>query len=365
MIKLVNIKAFHAGLVFENGNLIKVLQEGKHWISGSKIVEIYDMTLPFVPAQNLQLLLRNEELSKCLDIINVGEEQLVLRFVNNRLHTVLPTGQYAFWKLGLDNKFQTVDISNYKIQNEIPKHILENRLMDLYVRKIKLDYFQKAMLYIDQKFDSVLENGTFYWWNNTQNISFQIIDTRVQLLEINGQEILTKDKASLRINFGLRYQIKDINKLISDVKEYEKQLYSIFQLALREYISTLSFDELLIKKHEVSLDIEKQVASSVSDLGISIIDCGIKDVILPGEMKEIMNKVLIAEKKSQANSIMRREETAATRSMLNTAKLMEENQMLWKLKEMEYIEKITEKIEKVSLSGNGNILSQMKEMFSK
>lgn len=239
MIKLVCIKAFHVGLVFENGNLFKVLQAGKHWISGSKLVEIYDMTLPFVPAQNLQLLLRNEELSKCLDIITVSEEQVVLRFVNNRLHTVLPTGQYAFWKLGLDNKFQTVDISNYKIQNEIPKHILENRLMDLYVRKIKLDYFQKAMLYIDQKFDSVLENGTFYWWNNTQNISFQIIDTRVQLLEINGQEILTKDKASLRINFGLRYQIKDINKLISDVKEYEKQLYSIFQLALREYISTL------------------------------------------------------------------------------------------------------------------------------
>lgn len=107
------------------------------------------------------------------------------------------------------------------------------------------------------------------------------------------------------------------------------------------------------------------MAAPVSDLGISIVDCGIKDVILPGEMKEIMNKVLIAEKKSQANSIMRREETAATRSMLNTAKLMEENQMLWKLKEMEYIEKITEKIEKVSLAGNGNILSQMKEMFSK
>jgi hypothetical protein len=64
-----------------------------------------------------------------------------------------------------------------------------------------------------------------------------------------------------------------------------------------------------------------------------------------------MNGVLIAEKKAQANIIMRREETASTRSLLNTAKLMEENAMLWKLKEMEYVEKIADKISNISVSG--------------
>ena len=78
-----------------------------------------------------------------------------------------------------------------------------------------------------------------------------------------------------------------------------------------------------------------------------------------------MNQVLIAEKKAQANSIMRREETAATRSLLNTAKLMEENQMLFKLKEMEYIEKIADKINTISVSGSNNIVSELKQIFTK
>jgi regulator of protease activity HflC (stomatin/prohibitin superfamily) len=81
-------------------------------------------------------------------------------------------------------------------------------------------------------------------------------------------------------------------------------------------------------------------------------------------MKDIMNQVLIAQKKAQANVIMRREETASTRSLLNTAKLMEENDMLYKLKEMEYVEKIAEKIGEITVSGNGNMVTQLKEIFS-
>ena len=58
---------------------------------------------------------------------------------------------------------------------------------------------------------------------------------------------------------------------------------------------------------------------------MEIIDAGVKDIILPGEIRDIMNTVLIAEKRAQANVITRREEVASTRSLLNTAKLMEEN----------------------------------------
>jgi regulator of protease activity HflC (stomatin/prohibitin superfamily) len=94
------------------------------------------------------------------------------------------------------------------------------------------------------------------------------------------------------------------------------------------------------------------------------LNCGIRDVILTGEMKEIMNQVLVAQKRAQANIITRREETASTRSLLNTAKLMEENDMLYKLKEMEYVEKIADKIGEITVAGNGNIVTQLKEIFS-
>ncbi|WP_332369397.1 hypothetical protein [Spirosoma telluris] len=80
-------------------------------------------------------------------------------------------------------------------------------------------------------------------------------------------------------------------------------------------------------------------------------------------MRDIMNQVLMAEKKAQANSIMRREETASTRSLLNTAKLMEDNEMLWKLKEMEYVEKIADKISSISVSNDGSMVDQLKQLF--
>ena len=126
-----------------------------------------------------------------------------------------------------------------------------------------------------------------------------------------------------------------------------------------------SLDELLDKKDLVSEYVIKNASEKVADLGIELKNAGIRDIILSGEMKDIMNQVLVAEKKAQANIIMRREETASMRSLLNTAKLMEENETLWKLKEMEYVEKIADKINTISVSGNGQILDQLKQIFVK
>ena len=73
--------------------------------------------------------------------------------------------------------------------------------------------------------------------------------------------------------------------------------------------------------------------------------------------------MLVAQKKAQANNITRREETASTRNLLNTAKLMEDNNMLFKLKEMEYVEKIAEKIGEITVSGGVQVIDQLKGLF--
>ena len=124
-----------------------------------------------------------------------------------------------------------------------------------------------------------------------------------------------------------------------------------------------NFDELLDKKESIAPFVLESVKAKAEVLGVEVNSFGIRDIILPGDVKEIMNQVLVAEKKAQANTIMRREETASTRSLLNTAKLMEDNAMLWKLKEMEYVEKIADKISNISVSGNGVLIEQLKEIF--
>lgn len=365
MIKRIQIEAYQVGLVFENGKLTKVLQEGLHWIFGNKNVMLYDTVTAFKAPFELSVLLENQVLASMLQIVEVADNEIVLQFVNGNFKGVLTPGRYAFWKGIVKNEFTKADVSKIEITENIPFNLLEHAQLKYFVRKFMVSSNDKALLFVNGNFVKELKAGTHYFWNNAITIEVKTIDTRQQQVEISGQELLTKDKAGLRINFFVRYQVVDIIKALVDNKDFDKQLYVAMQLALRAFVGGLTLDELLAKKDSIAEAILTEVITKVSELGLVISDAGIRDVILPGDMKEIMNQVLIAEKKAQANSIMRREETAATRSLLNTAKLMEENEMLWKLKEMEYVEKIADKIGEITISGGGNVIGQLKEIFVK
>ncbi|MCX8531806.1 slipin family protein [Chryseobacterium luquanense] len=365
MFKNAQIKAYQVGLVFKNRNLIEILKEGNYWIFGNKSVEVHEMKNQFTTTQDLDLLLKNENLKNLLEVVEVKDGELALVYESGIFKEVLNVGQYAFWKGILNREFQKVDLTKVEITEKTSKTILENMKLKNFTRKFVVTNQYKGLLLIDGKLNKVLEAGTYYFWNNEISVEVKSIDTRMQQMEIAGQELLTKDKAMLRINFYVRFQVENIEKALMENKEYDKQLYILMQLALREFVGALTLDELLVKKDSVGKEILENLGNKAEDLGLKASDAGIRDVILTGEMKEIMNQVLIAEKKAQANSIMRREETASTRSLLNTAKLMEENEVLWKLKEMEYMEKIADKIGDITVSGNSNILSQLKEIFAK
>ncbi|WP_310556862.1 slipin family protein [Flavobacterium sp.] len=365
MLKRIKIEAYQVGLVFENRKLIEVLNEGKYWLFGNKEAMIYEMKQTFVAPVELNILLQNEVLASMLEIVEVADNEIALYFVNGIFKEVLATGRYAFWKGYVENKFIKADLSKVQITEQIAMALLENPKVKLFTRKFQVMSNEKALLFINGAFVKELAAGTYYFWNNAIPVEVKTIDARQQQLEISGQELLTKDKAGLRINFFVRYQVTDILKALVDNKDFEKQLYVLMQLALRAFVGGFTLDELLGKKDTIAKDILAEVTVKIQDLGLVVSDAGIRDVILPGDMKEIMNQVLVAEKKAQANTIMRREETASTRSLLNTAKLMEENEMLWKLKEMEYVEKIADKIGEITIAGSGNIIGQLKEIFVK
>ncbi|SHH09636.1 slipin family protein [Flavobacterium defluvii] len=365
MIKRIKIEGYQVGLVFENRKLVKVLEEGLYWIFGDKNVMIYDMNAVFHAPFELNILLQNEVLASMLEVVEIADNEIVLQFVNGNFKGVLTPGRHAFWKGIVKNEFKKIDLSKIEITENIPVNLLEHNQLRYFTRKFIVASNDKALLYVNGTFVKELKSGTHYFWNNAITIEVKTIDTRQQQIEISGQELLTKDKAGLRINFFVRYQVVDIMKALIENKDFEKQLYVAMQLALRAFVGGLTLDELLAKKDTIAELILAEVTTKIEDLGLKISDAGIRDVILPGDMKEIMNQVLVAEKKAQANSIMRREETAATRSLLNTAKLMEENEMLWKLKEMEYVEKIADKIGEITISGSGNVIGQLKEIFVK
>lgn len=362
--KRVRIYAYQVALVYKNGEYKKMLEPGIYWFWGNEQVMIYDVTVQFHASTDLNILLQDKELANALYVIEVKENEIVLQYRDGLLKQVLNAGRYAFWKNAVNNyAFVKADIGKINITEDISISTLQNRMVAPYVRSYTVENYEKAVLFIDGKYAQTLPAGIYYWWKNSTSIVVGKADTRLQQVEINGQEILTKDKAALRINGYAQYRVVDIEKALLQNKDYERQLYVAFQLALREYVGTLGFDELLEKKESIVPFILEAVKSAAEELGVRVNGFGIRDIILPGDVKEIMNKVLVAEKNAQANSIMRREETASTRSLLNTAKLMEDNAMLWKLKEMEYVEKIADKIGEISVSGNGSLVEQLKQIF--
>jgi hypothetical protein len=361
--KRIRVNAYNIALVFRNGVYKRMLKEGNYWLNYKDRVFIFDMTKQFYTNWELNILLQDAELADSLRVIEVKEGEIVLQYENGLLKQVLTAGRYTFWKSVVQYDFVRADTSKIEITENISRTTLTSPLVSPYVRTYSIENHEKALLFIDGKYVKTLESGVYYWWKNNIVINVGKVDTRQLQSEINGQEILTKDKAALRVNAWAQYKVADIEKALLQNTGYDRQLYVLFQLALREYIGGLAFDELLEKKEALAPYILQAVRGNAEVLGVEVTGFGIRDIILPGDVKEIMNQVLVAEKKAQANIIMRREETASTRSLLNTAKLMEENPVLFKLKEMEYVEKIADKINSISVSGNGMLIDQLKQIF--
>ncbi|MEM6685643.1 MAG: slipin family protein [Bacteroidota bacterium] len=362
--KRVRIYKGKVGLVFKNGNYVKVISEGTYWLGLHQNVTIYDVTAKFHAPVASELLLQDVNLLNMLEVIEVKDNEIVLVFEKGNFKTVLEAGQHLYWKGLVERTFTRVDLSKMEITEIKDTNLLTNYSLAKYIRTFEVLEYEKAILLVDDKFEGILDSGIYRFWRNATSIKISKVDMRQLQLEIAGQELLTKDKAAIRINFYTQYKVTDIKKAILDNKDFAKQLYIAMQLKLRAYVGNYTLDELLDKKENIANAVFENIKDTVESLGIEVLYCGMRDVILTGEMKDIMNQVLIAQKKAQANIITRREETASTRSLLNTAKLMEENTMLYQLKEMEYVEKIAEKIGEITVAGNGGVITQLKDIFS-
>jgi regulator of protease activity HflC (stomatin/prohibitin superfamily) len=216
-----------------------------------------------------------------------------------------------------------------------------------------------GVLLVNGAIHTILKPGKYAYFTKPHSVTLKIVDTRPQILTVNGQELLTRDKVPLRLSFVATFRIADPLRSVQAVERLDEAVYLRVQLALRGLISAKTLDELLSEKQEVGSFILNDLRQHESELGLVYEHAGIKDIILPGEIKDILNTILIAEKRAMANVIARREETASTRSLMNTAKLMDENATLYRLKELETLERLFDKVGTISLSSNSGLLDQL------
>lgn len=354
------------GFLYKNGVFQHMLLPGKRKVKRlfgeSFIRRNADGRLDF-PEMNLPVLLKDAEFEKSVVVIEVPDDKLAVHFTDGRISDVLKPGTYVYWNIHKKHTFEIVEVTDPESANNLPVLYMTHMPPNYYVQ-VDLSDGETGLLFYNGVYQRALTAGQYFFWNYNTKVTVQTVDTRLQQLDISGQEILTADKVSLRVNFVCSYQIADPVSIVTKLKDYKTQLHVLVQLILREFTSKYRFDELLRQKDSIGGFVLEKLKERESAFFVKFSDAGVKDIILPGEIRDIMNTVLVAEKSAQASVITRREETAATKSLLDTAKLMDENATLYKLKELEYLERICDKVGNISVDAGGGILKNLRELVS-
>jgi regulator of protease activity HflC (stomatin/prohibitin superfamily) len=130
-----------------------------------------------------------------------------------------------------------------------------------------------------------------------------LVDMRARDLTIKGQEILTADKVAIRVSILVQFAVVDPKAALHAVANYEDRLYSDVQLAARRSLASMTLEDILTNRTRLSEDILRDVKESATSYGVAIARADVKDLVFPGNLQEIMNRVLAAERMSQAQLV--------------------------------------------------------------
>ena len=368
-IKRFQVSESEMGLMYVQNNFVRPLGTGEYafW---SSLKDIQFKTLnrmspnPIFPDEDVLIDRHPEFIAQyCTRAETLAHQVGIVRDKQQPITILPPHSRKLFWQ-GVT--VETIDISNDpKLFAQLVAELVSGvdrvkklATESLHVREVPVQHL--GFLYVNRVFQSQLEPGIHAWWTFNRSFGSIAMDLRLQTMEVAGQDILSKDKVPLRLNLTAGYRISDPLQAMNSLVDIMGFLYKELQFALRGAVGERTLDGLLEDKGTIDRDIAEYIRAKTAEYGITVESVGVKDIILPGEIKTILSKVVEAEKSAQANVVRRREETAATRSMLNTAKVMEENPVALRLKELEILERIAEKIDRIQVNGGlDNILTDL------
>ncbi|HCN2430563.1 TPA: slipin family protein [Escherichia coli] len=361
MIKKISVRKDQLALLSRNGDYYKVLHAGEHllpWLNTPEVLLIMldGSEVPDVLADYLRRFQPDWVEKYCL-VADLSEIEAGALYMDGILLEILPPStRRLYWRVEDDLTLVRMNTQQVQVQTEVMNAVLQPRRKGAVkgrdaILTVQVPAWHVGVLKIDGETQALLPPGLTAYWKINHLVEAEVVDTRLQVLEVSGQEILTKDKVNLRINLAANWRYSDVLLAFSQLTKPIDHLYRELQFALREAVGTRTLDELLEDKQVIDDVVSEQVKSRMLPFGMEIASLGVKDIVLPGDMKNILAQLVEAEKSAQANVIRRREETAATRSLLNTAKVMENNPVALRLKELETLERVAERIDNISVFG--------------
>lgn len=358
------VRKFERALLYKDGDFYAFLAPGVYRylaLTSNYELDRFDMSKPEFEHRLEDYFLQSERelVSEAFDVVETGIDEVALVYINDQVSAVLgPSQRKMYFKGYVKLKVERFDLNvGLAVERRVARLLVastDGRVKAIAKNAVVARIVPEGhtgLLYVDGEIVATLGTGLHAYFNVDRVVTIDLIDMRVRTLEVQGQEILTSDKVALRINLSATYQYEDAALALRKLKDPLDHLYKEIQFGLRAAVGTRTLDALLEDKTSIDEQVAMSLRSRFGDVGISVKSVGVKDIILPGDMKELLAKVVEADKMAQANVIRRREETNATRSLLNTAKVMEGNSVALRLKELETLERVTEKVGSLSVYG--------------
>jgi regulator of protease activity HflC (stomatin/prohibitin superfamily) len=201
-------------------------------------------------------------------------------------------------------------------------------------KEITVFEYERGLLYREGKLERVLEPGRYVFW-----VSERVDVTKVSLREMShvvaGQAILTSDRVEVRISLVAQYRVTNPALAVNAVENYTEQLHQELQLALRDVVAGRTLDQVLDSRSELSAELSRLSVEPARRYGVELSRVGVRDVILPGEVRQVMLQEVEADRAGRAELVKARHEVAAARARANTAKVLSENPEMARLRELD------------------------------
>ena len=365
MFKL-RIRKHEVGLWFRHGDFKGLLKAGAYFLpgrfTGADSVQIVDRLSGKFDHKLIDVLIDHPQVTEQTIRVELADDERALVWKDGRLAWILSTGRHVFWNGPATIEVQTYNVNDFAFTHPKIDAVLAFPGAQRFFDGVTVEPGETVLLYRDGKLERELGPGLFVNWKGAGRVERKIVDLREQVLDVSGQEIMSADKVTLRVNLLVNYRVVDARLAAESVNSYEQALYREAQLALREAIGGRALDKLLADKDQLGSEVRNAMAPRGAEFGLKVESAGLRDVILPGDMKSILNEVILAQKQAEANLIRRREETAAARSQANTAKLLAENPALTRMKELEALQEILKGTKATFVFGQGEMLDQVRKL---
>jgi regulator of protease activity HflC (stomatin/prohibitin superfamily) len=363
-----HIRDHELSLRFDGGQLVGILEPGRHVtpnLLGRVAIRVYDRLAPWLEHADLAAMVKTGVLDERVRVLDLADHERAVVTIDGRIERVLMPGLYALFTDLRDVQVELYDVREGRLEHDSLTAILGSAsvLRGVDLESLLVAQGHVGLVYRDGRLDEQLGPGRYALWRGAVSLRLLLVDLRQTQTDVAGQELMTKDRVTLRLNAIVTWRVEDAVLAQSAAQDATQALYRAAQLALRGLVGTRTLDQLLTDKESAAAELEATLKDRARGLGLAVVAFGIRDVILPGDMKELLNKVTEARKAAEAAVITRREETAAMRSQANTAKLLADNPTLMRLRVLEVLTKVAEESSLTVVLGNEGLADKVLTML--